>query len=164
MCKFSGSALEFLVWLCDCSIVMNFKSVTWWYGGFSCIMSKTWHFFMCKMRLCNVCVLGSMHPLQVLVQRKSDARMQTGLHALPSFFPFTPCLVIPDASASKTSGGALSWGTCAGGGEHVMTFLCQLPLLSSPDPRAIINYPICAITTVSSRTQLWETNTWADLE
>lgn len=110
-------------------------------------------------------VLGSLHPPRILVRHKSDARTQTGLCALQSFSRFT---YLPCYSWHICFQG-LWWcpelrDMCWGEGEHIMTFLCQLHLLSSPDPWAIVNYPICAITTVSSRTQLWETNKWADLE
>lgn len=35
---------------------------------------------------------------------------------------------------------------------------------NSLDPWAVFNYPICAVLTVGSRTQLWEANQRADLE
>ncbi|TWW64136.1 hypothetical protein D4764_03G0011440 [Takifugu flavidus] len=86
-------------------------------------------------------VLVSLDPPGVLVQPKPDVTTQTGL-------------VIPYASAYKTSGGALGCVTCGGGGENIITLQCQLLLLSSSDPWATINYPICAIITVGSGTQL----------
>lgn len=114
--------------------------------------------------LCGHSILVSLDPPGVLVQPKPDVTTQTGLDTLLSLCRFAPCLVIPYASASKTSGGTLCCVTCGGGGENIITLQCQLLLLSSSDPWATINYPICAIITVGSRTQLWETNKWADLE
>lgn len=114
--------------------------------------------------LCGHCVLVSLDPPRVLVQPKPDVMTQTGLDPLLSLCRVAPCLVIPCASASKTSGGALGCVTCGGGGEIIITLQCQLLLLSSSDPWATINYSICAIITVGSGTQLWQTNKWADLE
>lgn len=114
--------------------------------------------------LCGDNVLVSLAPPGVLVQPKPDVTTQTGLDTLLSLCRFAPCLVIPYASASKTSGGTQGCVACGGGGENIITLQCQLLLLSSSDPWATINYPIYAIITFSSGTQLWETNKWADLE
>lgn len=114
--------------------------------------------------LCGHSVLVSLDPPGAPVQPKPEITTQTGLDALLSLCRFPPCLVIPYASASKTSGGTLGCMTCGGGGENIITLQCQLLLLSPSDPWATINYPICAIITVGSGTQLWETNKWADLE
>lgn len=74
---------------------------------------------------------------------------------------------LPLPWAFRTTGDASGlWNMCRGKGKHVMTTYsrCQLLLPNSLDPWTAFNYPICAVLTVGSETQLWQANKRADLE
>lgn len=90
----------------------------------------------------------------------------------PVFCGFSTRHITRHASASSLS--HHDYGRCLRASEHVyggrasmswpLTPLCQLLVPSSLDPWSIFNYPICAVLTVGSETQLWEANKRADLE
>lgn len=57
------------------------------------------------------------------------------------------------------------FGTCVGGRASMSWLLhASLSLPNSLNPWNAVNYPICAVLPVGSKTQLWEANKRADLE
>lgn len=139
-------------------------------------------FFLYKWRLCYVltspcpgcfgtialstCPSAFSFPTTVMQHHNGNWHLHSACPC-PFFCGFFTCRIIRHASASSLSFHDLGlWpGALEGGkGKHVMTPPCQLLLPNSLNPWTAVNYPICAVLTVGSKTQLWEANKRADLE